>query len=192
MAQRLPVVALCFGGLQPVCDSAQGGAGAARSEACAFSTHRIMRTQAHGRRASLTGGHEAPVVTHRACCRAWPSQAYPLSPPTPPPAKMCGCATLRCTADAHACRLYTAVYENRHPPALSPTRCTQAACVPTYLPAALGVLSEPVSPRECCALGMTLVCGRRRRHTYRRRAVRLVATVRLQTRSATTRTSQHS
>ena len=51
--------------------------------------------------------------------------------------------------------------------------------VPTYLPAALGVLSEPVSPRECCALGMTLVCGRRRRHTYRRRAVRLVATVRL-------------
>ena len=65
MAQRLPVVALCFGGLQPVCDSAQGGAGAARSEACAFSTHWIMRTQAHGRRASLTGGHEAPVVTHR-------------------------------------------------------------------------------------------------------------------------------
>jgi hypothetical protein len=58
MAQRLPVVALCFGGLQPVCDSAQGGAGAARSEACAFSTHWIMRTQAHGRRASLMGGHQ--------------------------------------------------------------------------------------------------------------------------------------
>jgi hypothetical protein len=65
MAQRLPVVALWFGGLQPVCDSAQGGAGAARSEVCAFSTHRIMRTRAHWRRASLTGGHAAPVVTGR-------------------------------------------------------------------------------------------------------------------------------
>ena len=198
MAQRLPVVALCFGGLQPVCDSAQGGAGAARSEACAFSTHWIMRTQAHGRRASLTGGHAAPVVTHRARvagrgllrpirsrllrllqrrCAAALRYAAPLTP-----------------THAVAAPQSTKIGTRRrcHPRAVHKLPAYLRTYVPTYLPAALGVLSEPVSLRECCALGMTLVCGRRRRHTYRRRAVRLVATVRLQTRSATTRTSQHS
>lgn len=195
MAQRLPVVALCFGGLQPVCDSAQGGAGAARSEACAFSTHWIMRTQAHGRRASLTGGHAAPVVTHRARV-AGRGLLRPIR------SRLLRLLQRRCAAALRYAAPLTPTHAVAAPQ--STKIGTRRRCHPltvhglspylrTYVPTSSTWSAKRASePSECCALGMTLVCGRRRRHTYRRRAVRLVATVRLQTRSATTRTSQHS